>query len=225
MPFLSSSSSSVPPGKMQAMCATGARLWPTLASFEHPSQETSGSSNVPGRRNCAQTTQGCSACSRCERRRLGGMMAALLCTGVSRCARLTGASELDGWIVTVWHCQTCLRPPVRRTQPDFSSVLPSGANLACLERDAFGETEESSGGEESRRGRRHRLSESSVYHLGLAIILKLALVKRSVRTAYALRRLYIGYRSAVSTWRVADALGCRAPYSVAHINRLEHFCC
>ena len=112
MPFLSSSSSSVPPGKMQAMCATGARLWPTLASFEHPSQETSGSSNVPGRRNCAQTTQGCSACSRCERRRLGGMAAdwqpryrfdalaacCSLCLAV-KVPRLTGVSGLEIWIV------------------------------------------------------------------------------------------------------------------------------
>ena len=71
MPFFSSSSSSVPPGKMQAMCATGASSWPILA--EHPSHETSGSSHVPGRRICAQTTQGCSACSRSARRRLGGM--------------------------------------------------------------------------------------------------------------------------------------------------------
>ena len=38
---------------------------------------------------------------------------------------------------------------MRRTQPDFSSVLPTVVlSFACLERDAFGETEESSGGEE-----------------------------------------------------------------------------
>ena len=39
---------------------------------------------------------------------------------------------------------------MRRTQPDFSSVLPTVV-LPCLayERDAFGETEEYSGGEES----------------------------------------------------------------------------
>jgi len=91
---------------MQAMCATGARLWPTLASFEHPSQATSGSSNVPGRRICAQTTQGCSACSRCERRRLGGMAAVdwqpvlLPCLAV-KVPRLTGVSGLEIWIAEV----------------------------------------------------------------------------------------------------------------------------
>ena len=149
--------------------------------------------------------------------------AALLCSQGATAHRSFRAGSLDCGRPGI--ARTCLRPPVRKTQPDFSSVLPTVMLPCLLERDASGETEEPSGGEESLRGTRHRLSESSVCHLGLAIILKLALVKRSVRTAYAPRRLYISYRSAVSTWRVADALGCRAPYSVAHINRLEHFCC
>ena len=106
MPFFSSSSSSVPPGKMQAMCATGASSWPILA--EHPSHETSGSSPVPGRRNCAQTTHGC-----CARWRLGGIAAdwqplapaAFAAASAVKVPRLTGVSELDGWIVAdVWHC-------------------------------------------------------------------------------------------------------------------------
>ena len=37
---------------------------------------------------------------------------------------------------------------MRRTQADFSPVLPTVVLLACLERDAFAETKESSGGEE-----------------------------------------------------------------------------
>ena len=111
MPFFSSSSSSVPPGKMQAMCATGASSWPILA--EHPSHETSGSSPVPGRRNCAQTTHGC------VRRRLGGMAAdwqplapaAFAAASAVKVPRLTGVSGLEIWIVEVLcHRSTCLSP-------------------------------------------------------------------------------------------------------------------
>ena len=96
------------------MCATGARLCPILASFEHPSQDTSGFSNVTGRRNCAQTTHGCC----CARRRLGGMMLLIgsLAIDLKPCylpqplllpclavkvPRLTGVSGLEIWIVTV----------------------------------------------------------------------------------------------------------------------------
>ena len=50
---------------------------------------------------------------------------------------------------------------MRRTQPDFSSVLPTVVLPCLLEWDSFGETEESLGGEEpSKRRDRLRLLSS-----------------------------------------------------------------